>query len=105
MSYEYPELSNSLMGGIGLACSNKHYGDPWNLIQPSLGKDMSDGWETARHPNRPGILVKDPVTDLVDSNLSDWCIIKLGIVAVKGVERIIVDTKDRKSTRLNSRHT
>jgi allantoicase len=91
--FEYPELSSEVNGGMGLTCSNKHYGDPWNLIQYSLGKDMGDGWETARHPNRPSILVKDPNTSLVDSPLSDWCIIKLGSIAEGGVKRIILDTK------------
>ena len=65
--YKYPELSSSEIGGIGVDCSNKHYGHPQNLIQPNLGMDMGDGWETARHPNRPAILTRDPTTNLVDS--------------------------------------
>lgn len=92
-AFDYPELSAEFNGGMGLSCSNKHYGDPWNLIQHSLGKDMGDGWETARHPNRPSILVKDPNTSLVDSPLSDWCIIRLGSLAEGGIKRIILDTK------------
>jgi allantoicase len=91
--FAYPELSLQELGGLGLACSNKHYGDPWNLIQSTLGRDMGDGWETARHPERPSVLVKDPNTNLVDSPLSDWCIIKLGHVASQGIQRIILDTK------------
>jgi len=90
--YDYPDLACRDNGGVGLACSNKHYGDPWNLIQANLGQDMGDGWETARHPERPPILVKDPNTDLVDSPLMDWCVVKLGKVA-EGVARIILDTK------------
>lgn len=42
--YKFPELSSSTIGGVGCDCSNKHYGDPMNLIQKSLGKDMGDGW-------------------------------------------------------------
>lgn len=91
--YEYPELSGQENGGIGLACSNKHYGDPYNLIQPTLGRDMGDGWETARHPDRPPVLVRDPKTNLVDSPLMDWCVLKLGSIAGDGVARIILDTK------------
>jgi allantoicase len=87
------ELSASANGGQGLACSNKHYGVPHNLIAETLGKDMGDGWETARHPDRPAILVKDPTTNLIDSPLQDWAILKLGKIAVDGVARIILDTK------------
>ena len=91
--YEYPEISCQDAGGIGLCCSNSHYGNPWNLIQSSLGRDMGDGFETRRHPSRPGVLVKDPATNLVASDLSDWCVIKLGSVASEGIARIILDTK------------
>lgn len=91
--FTYPEISAEMNGGMGIGCSNKHYGDPWNLIQQTLGKDMGDGWETARHPNRPSILVKDPNTSLVDSPLLDWCILKLGSVSRGGLKRIILDTK------------
>jgi allantoicase len=90
---EYTELSCLDNGGLGLVCSNKHYGEPVNLLQSTLGVDMGDGWETARHPNRPQILVQNPNTGLVDSNLSDWCILKLGAIASSGVVRIILDTK------------
>jgi allantoicase len=92
-SYDYPELSLQENGGVGLVCSNKHYGHPTNLIQSNLGRDMGDGWETARHPNRPSVLVRDPSTNLVDSPLMDWAVIKLGKVASNGVVRVILDTK------------
>lgn len=92
-SYEYPEISLNENGGVGFACSNKHYGDPCNLIQPTLGTDMGDGWETARHPNRLSVMVHDPKTGLVDSPLSDWCVLKLGTKAADGVARVILDTK------------
>lgn len=59
--YLQPELSCTTNGGLGLSCSNKHYGIPMNLLSPTLGKDMGDGWETARHPDRPPIVTKDPV--------------------------------------------
>jgi len=92
-AYDYAELSAAEAGGEGLACSNKHYGTPANLIQPTLGRDMGDGWETARHPERPAILVRDPITNLVDSPLQDWAVIKLGKTAEQGIQRVILDTK------------
>ena len=91
--YDFSELSSVEEGGIGGACSNKHYGEPWRLIQTSLGKDMGDGWETARHPNRPGILITKSGSTLLETSLSDWAIIKLGKEARSGVARIIIDTK------------
>jgi allantoicase len=93
MPYIFPEISGQEHGGVGFSCSNKHYGDPWNLIQPTLGRDMGDGWETARHPERPAVLQRNPVTKLVDSDLMDYCVIKLGAIAGDGIARIILDTK------------
>jgi len=96
--YHHPEVSLSTNGGIGLLCSNKHYGVPQNLIQPTQGRDMGDGWETARHPQRPAVIIKDPITDLVDSPLMDWAILQLGMGGILGgyeggISRIIIDTK------------
>jgi allantoicase len=93
LPYKYEEGSSLELGGEGVACSNKHYGEPWRLLQKTLGVDMGNGWETARHPNQPAILIKDPETHLIDSPLMDWAILKLGKVAEKGVARIIIDTK------------
>uniref|UniRef100_A0A7S4AJZ9 Allantoicase domain-containing protein n=1 Tax=Pseudo-nitzschia australis TaxID=44445 RepID=A0A7S4AJZ9_9STRA len=91
---QYRELSSLDEGGIGGACSNKHYGEPWRLIQPGLGTDMGDGWETARHPNRPGILERRPGSLLLNTPLSDWAILKLGCEGSStGVAKIILDTK------------
>ncbi len=87
------ELSSEALGGVGVACSNKHFGEPWRLLQLGFGRDMGDGWETARHPERPSILVKDPNTNLIDSPLMDWAILKLGQAANDGVARVILDTK------------
>ena len=76
-----------------MSCSNQHYGTPQNLLQATLGKDMGDGWETARHPERPASWKRDMETGLVDSDLMDWCVVKLGRVATKGIDRILLDTK------------
>jgi len=88
---KYVDLASAAMGGTGIGCSNQHYGEPRNLVKPGRGVDMSDGWETARHPNRPAILKRNPVTGLVDTDLMDWAVIKLGAVA-KSVDKLIVDT-------------
>jgi allantoicase len=93
LDYDYPELSSQEMGGTGLICSNKHFGEPWRLVQLGLGKGMWDGWETARHPSRLPVVVKNPNTHLIDSPLNDWCILKLGTPAASGVARVILDTK------------
>jgi allantoicase len=88
-----PQVSCVEEGGVGVSCSNQHYGVPSNLIQAPSGKDMSDGWETARHPNRPSILmIRNNSNGLVDWTLSDWCILKLG-KTVGAIDRIILDTK------------
>jgi allantoicase len=94
-TYPHPELSCEKNGGRGLECSNKHYGVASNLIRQGYGKDMGDGWETARNPKRPPIIIKDPKTNLVDSPLMDWAVLKLGMGGSdsSGISRIIVDTK------------
>ncbi|KAL7512457.1 hypothetical protein ACHAXN_009437, partial [Cyclotella atomus] len=96
-SQPYPQLELSCVsnGGLGLECSNKHYGIPMNLLSPMLGKDMGDGWETARHPDRPPVVTKDPVTGLQDTPLLDWAVLKLGCGGTNdsGISRIIVDTR------------
>jgi allantoicase len=51
------------------------------------------GWETARHPDRPSILVLKEGSTLIDSHLSDWAVLKLGKEASNGVARVILDTK------------
>lgn len=93
VSDDHPELSSEANGGMGLSCSNKHYGVPSNLIRVTEGKDMGDGWETARHPERPPVLIKDPITDLIDSPLMDWAVLKLGMGGASNISRIILDTK------------
>lgn len=90
--YEYPELSCKDQGGKGVFSTNNHFGVSSNLIQAQLGRDMGDGWETARHPKRPSVLVKDKATGLIDSPLQDWCVLQLGS-PTKCIRRIILDTK------------
>lgn len=93
LPYDFTEISGEDNGGVGISCSNKHFGEPWRLVQRCIGKGMWDGWETARHPHRLSKLIKDQKTNLIDSPLNDWCILKLGKVAENGVARVILDTR------------
>lgn len=69
------DLAAAQNGGVAISCSDQHFGTKDNLLLPGRGKDMGDGWETARSRG------KDHV---------DWTIIKLG--APGHVEKFVVDT-------------
>jgi allantoicase len=71
------ELSSALLGGLALSASDQHYTPCSNLLLPGRGKDMGDGWETARS-RAPGHV--------------DWAIIRLGVPG--SVNKVVVDTKD-----------
>lgn len=74
---EEEELSSALIGALALSASDQHYTLCSNLLLPGRGKDMGDGWETARS-RAPGHV--------------DWAIIRLGLPG--RISRIVVDTKD-----------
>lgn len=61
-------------GGRAIACNDRHYGTPMNIIKPGRGENMGDGWETRRR-REPG---------------NDWAILALGHSG--RVTRIVVDT-------------
>ena len=61
-------------GGEMISCSDMHFSHMENLIKPTRGIDMSDGWETKRRRG-PGY---------------DWSILKLGSPCT--IEWVIVDT-------------
>lgn len=42
------DLAAMANGGVVVACSDMHYGQPQNLIQPGRSTYMGDGWETRR---------------------------------------------------------
>lgn len=71
---EVLDFASSLNGGRALACSNEHFGQMRNILNPGRGVNMGDGWETARR-RTPGF---------------DWVIIALGHAA--NIESILVDT-------------
>lgn len=71
---ESVDLASQVNGGTALAWNDAHYGMPANMLAPGRGKNMGDGWETARRRGRG----------------NDWAIIRLGHAGT--VERVVVDT-------------
>jgi allantoicase len=68
------DLGATENGGFVVSCSDMHYGNPQNMLQPGRSTHMGDGWETKRRRG-PG---------------HDWAIIRL---ARRGtIERIELDT-------------
>ena len=68
------DLAALVNGGLVVACSDMHYGNPQNLIQPGRSTHMGDGWETRRRRG-PG---------------HDWAILRLARRGV--IERVELDT-------------
>jgi allantoicase len=71
------DLAAVEVGGLALACSNKHYGHPRNLIVPGRGNCMGDGWETARQPLRPPVYEKGSDGLMVLPGF-EWALLQLG---------------------------
>ncbi|KAI1398688.1 Allantoicase [Hypoxylon fuscum] len=69
------DLAAAQNGGVAVSCSDQHFGTKDNLILPGRGKDMGDGWETARSRTKGHV---------------DWAIIRLGASAL--VQSFVVDT-------------
>ncbi|KAK3320902.1 galactose-binding domain-like protein [Cercophora scortea] len=69
------DLAAAQNGGVAVSCSDQHFGTKDNLILPGRGKDMGDGWETARSRTRGHV---------------DWAIIRLG--APGYIQSFVVDT-------------
>ena len=66
-----------------------HYESPRNMIKIGRGKDMGDGWETARRLDRPPVLHADE-KGILQVPGSEWAAFKLGLPGyVRAVE---VDT-------------
>ncbi len=72
------DLASALNGGVAIECSDQHFGGTAYLILPGRGKDMGDGWETARS-RTPGHV--------------DWVIVRLGLKG-RSIDSVVVDTKD-----------
>lgn len=84
-------LADMHLGATGIGCSNQHFGVPSNMLQRNRGIDMGDGWETARHPCRPGVVRIDPTTGLQSTNNCDWAVIRLAAVTDE-VVCVVLDT-------------
>jgi len=72
------DLAAALNGGVAIECSDQHFGGKHYLVLPGRGKDMGDGWETAR----------SRINDH-----TDWVIVQLGLRG-RDIEKVVVDTKD-----------
>ncbi|MEH6445610.1 MAG: allantoicase [Oceanospirillaceae bacterium] len=68
------DFASSLNGGRALACSDEHFGQMRNILNPGRGINMGDGWETARR-RTPGF---------------DWVIVALGHEAE--ISDVLIDT-------------
>ncbi len=68
------DLAALAHGGVAVAWSDRHYGNPQNLLLPGRSTHMGDGWETRRRRG-PG---------------HDWVVIRLGRRGV--IERVELDT-------------
>jgi allantoicase len=69
------DLAAAQNGAVAISCSDQHFGTKDNLILPGRGKDMGDGWETARSRTKGHV---------------DWAIIRLGASAL--IQSLIIDT-------------
>jgi len=87
--YTLLDLVSANMGGVCIGYSDAHYGHPRNMIKTGRGKDMGDGWETARRLDRPPVLLADE-KGILQVPGSEWAAFKLGLPGyVRAVE---VDT-------------
>lgn len=86
------DLLSALNGARAVGCSNKHFGEPRNLLRPGRGANMGAGWETARNPRRPPVLERDEVSGFVKMpGVCDWAVLRLGAVA-KAIDSLVIDT-------------
>ncbi|MDM3872331.1 allantoicase [Porticoccus sp. W117] len=68
------DLASARFGGRGLLCSDMFYSAPSNLLMPTFGKNMGDGWETRRRRDQA----------------NDWAIVKLA--GVGSIRKVVIDT-------------
>jgi allantoicase len=91
---DLPDLASETFGGAAIACNDEFFAEKENLLRAHAavwkeheytdrGKWM-DGWETRRY--RP----TDGVAPARDSDIHDWCIVRLGLPGV--IRGVVVDT-------------
>ena len=68
------DVAAAAHGGYVVDMSDRHYGEPRNMLMSYRAENMGDGWETKRRRG-PG---------------HDWAIIRLGLASV--VQRVEIDT-------------
>lgn len=68
------DLASARLGGAPIACSDRFFSDPRNLLLPNSPENMGDGWETRRRRG-PG---------------HDWVVIRLACPGI--IEEVEVDT-------------
>ena len=91
---DLPDLASAAVGGAALLCNDEFFAEKENLLKPdeAVWKDhlytdrgkWMDGWETRRY--RPA----DGVAPGPDSDIHDWCVIRLGMPGV--IRGVVVDT-------------
>ncbi|HSD89304.1 MAG TPA: allantoicase [Kofleriaceae bacterium] len=92
--WDLPDLASESVGGAAILCNDEFFAEKENLVKPHAavwkeheytdrGKWM-DGWETRRY--RPA----DGVAPGRDSDVHDWCIVRLGLPGV--IKGVVVDT-------------
>jgi len=92
--WDLPDLASESVGGAAISCNDEFFAEKENLVKPHAavwkeheytdrGKWM-DGWETRRY--RPA----DGVAPGRDSDVHDWCIVRLGLPGV--IKGVVVDT-------------
>jgi allantoicase len=72
------DLAAITNGGLAVAASDVHYGNPNEMLMPGRAKNMSDGWETKRRRGEG----------------YDWAVIRLGATGV--IDKIEIDTNHYK---------
>lgn len=72
------DLAAIVNGGLAIDASDRHYGNPNNMLMPGRASNMGDGWETRRRRG-PG---------------HDWAIIRLGAPGV--LTKVEIDTNHYK---------
>lgn len=72
-SDEQVDLAAAINGGRALACSDEHFGQMRNILNPGRGVNMGDGWETARRrtPGFDWVIVALAAPGKIDSALVD----------------------------------
>ena len=72
------DLCSVLNGARAISVTDTHYGHPSHLLFPDKGINMGDGWETARHSDRPPVLVvgEDGYLDY-GTDANDNCVFQL----------------------------